>query len=210
MEGHYSAVFSSVASDPKATRARSFSKPWTDPVKQLITAESLARSLTGLSGRKPGGLDGVTANHSKHGGLSLICLLTLFFNGFLNLRYVPDSLIEVCLVSIPKSNASDMASLSNHRPIALAAAISKLFGKCLYSLISPQIDSSHNQFGFKDGSSTEFCVFVLESVVQYFWLFSSPVFACVVDAKAAFNRLNLEKLLDNINTRVDRRIVGTL
>ncbi|KAK2720002.1 hypothetical protein QYM36_004044 [Artemia franciscana] len=168
--------------------ARSFSQPWTDPVKQLITAESVARSLSGLSGSKSGGLDGVTANHIKHGGPSLICLLTLLFGGFLNRCYVPDSLAEVCLVPIPKSNASDMASLSNYRQIALAAAISKLFEKCLYSLISPQIDSSYYQFGFKEGSSTEFCVFILKSVVQYFWIFSSPVFACFTFAKAAFDR----------------------
>ncbi|KAK2722953.1 hypothetical protein QYM36_003220 [Artemia franciscana] len=149
--------------------------------------------------------------HNEHGGPSLICLLTLLFNGFLNDYYVPDSLTEVCTVPIPKSNVGDMASFSNYRPIALAAAISKLFEKCLYSLISPQIDSSYYQFRFKEGSSTEFCVFILKSVVQYFWIFSSPVFACFVDAKAAFDRVNLEKLLAKIDIkRDDRRIIGTL
>ncbi|KAK2713861.1 hypothetical protein QYM36_009673 [Artemia franciscana] len=188
--GHYSVVFSSVASDPKAARARFFFKPWTDPVKQLITAESVALSLSGLSGSKSGGLDGVTANHIK---------------------YVPDSITEVCLVPIPKPNVDDMASLSNYRPIPLAVNITKLFEKCLYSLISPQIDSSHYRFGFKEGSSTEFCVFILKSVAQQFWLFSSHVFACFVDAKAAFDRVNLEKILDKIDTKgVDRRIIGTL
>ncbi|KAK2722908.1 hypothetical protein QYM36_003190 [Artemia franciscana] len=146
---HYSAVFSSVASDPKAARARSFSKPWTDPVKQLITAESVAGSLLGLSGSKSGGIDGVTANYIKHSGPSLICLLTLLFNGFLNRSYIPDSLTQVCLVPILKSNTTDLASLSKYRPIALAAAISKLFEKCLYSLISPQIGSSHINLGSK-------------------------------------------------------------
>ncbi|KAK2711564.1 hypothetical protein QYM36_012654 [Artemia franciscana] len=190
-----------MASDPKAARARSFSKPWTDPVKQLITAESVARSLYGLSGRKSGGIDGVTANHIKHGGPSLICLLTLLFNDFLNHCYVPDSLTEVCLVPIPKSNAGDMTSLSNYRLIAVAAAISKLFEKCLYSLISPQIDSANYQFGFKEGSSTKLCI--LKSVV--------PVFACFVHAKATFDRVNFKKFLDKIDTKgVDLRIIGTL
>ncbi|KAK2703628.1 hypothetical protein QYM36_017928 [Artemia franciscana] len=97
------------------------------------------------------------------------------------------------MVSIPKWNAGDMTSLSIYRPIALEAAISKLFEKYLCSLISPQIDSSHCQFGFKEGSSTD------------------PVFACFIHAKAAFDRVNLEKLLDKIDTkRVDRRIIGTL
>ncbi|KAK2721936.1 hypothetical protein QYM36_002490 [Artemia franciscana] len=37
------------------------------------------------------------------------------------------------------------------------------------------------------------------------------VFACFVDAKVAFNQVNLEKLLDKIDTKgVDRRIIGTL
>ena len=183
----------------------------TDPVKQLIKAKSVVRPLSGLSGSKSGGLDGVTANPIKHGGPSLICLLTLLFNGFLNHYYVPDSFTDVCLIPIPKSNASDMASLSNYRPIALAATISKLFEKCLYSLISAQIDSSQYQFGFKEGSSMEFSGFILKSVLQYFWLFSSPVLACFVDAKAAFDRVNLEKLLDKIDTKgVDRRVIGTL
>ncbi|KAK2718314.1 hypothetical protein QYM36_005577 [Artemia franciscana] len=39
----------------------------------------------------------------------------------------------------------------------------------------------------------------------------SPVFACFVYAKAAFDRVNLEKLLDKIRTEaVDRRFIGTL
>ena len=116
-----------MASDPKAARARSFSKPWTDPIKQLITAESVALSLSGLSGSKSGGLDGVTANHTKHGGQSLICLLTLLLTGLLFHCYVSVSLTDVCLIPILKLNAGDMASLRNYRPIALAAAISKLF-----------------------------------------------------------------------------------
>ncbi|KAK2726253.1 hypothetical protein QYM36_000642 [Artemia franciscana] len=165
----------------------------------------------GLVGSKSGGLDGVTANHIIHGGPSLICLLTLLFNGFFNHGYVPDSLTEVCLVSILNSNAGDMASLSNYRPIALATAISKPFEKCLYSLISPHIDSSHYQFGFKEGSSSKLYVFILKSIVQFFWLFSSPLFACFVDAKAAFDRVNHQKLLGKIDTKgVDCRIIGTL
>ncbi|KAK2710882.1 hypothetical protein QYM36_012152 [Artemia franciscana] len=72
------------------------------------------------------------------------------------------------------------------------------------------IDSSHYQFGFKEGSSTEFCVFILKSVVQYFWLFSSAVYACYVDAKAAFDRMNLEAPCKIDTKGVDRRIIGTL
>ncbi|KAK2717003.1 hypothetical protein QYM36_007219, partial [Artemia franciscana] len=42
-------------------------------------------------------------------------------------------------------------------------------------------------------------------------LIPSPVFACFVDAKAAFDQVNLEKLLGKEDTKgVDRRIIGTL
>ncbi|KAK2715745.1 hypothetical protein QYM36_010350 [Artemia franciscana] len=67
-----SATIKQVASDSKAGRARSFAKPWTDPVKQLIMAESVVRSLSGLSGNTSGGLDGVMANQIKHVSPSLI------------------------------------------------------------------------------------------------------------------------------------------
>jgi len=54
-------------------------------------------------------------------------------------------------------------------------------------------------------------VFILKSVVQYFWLFSGVVFVCLVDAKAAFDQVNLEKLHDKIATKgVDRHIIGTI
>ena len=109
----------------------------------------MAWLLSGLLGTKSCGLDGVTANHIEHVGPSLICLFALLFNGFLNNCCVQDSLTEVCMVSIPKWNAGDMASLSIYRPIALEAAISKLFEKYLYSLISPQIGSSHINLGSK-------------------------------------------------------------
>ena len=63
------------------------------------------------------------------------------------------------------------------------------------------LDICDNQFGFKAKTSTIHAAFLLQSVVRHHTTRGSTVYACFVDAKKAFDRVNSYKALDKLLAR---------
>ena len=51
-------------------------------------------------------------------------------------------------------------------------------------------DTTDNQFGLKEGHSTDHCIFALKNILQYYKSNNSPVYSCFLDASKAFDRVN--------------------
>ena len=47
----------------------------------------------------------------------------------------------------------------------------------------------HNQFGFRPGSSTDQCVFLLKERIRSYVRLGGPVYCCFLDATKAFDRV---------------------
>ena len=71
--------------------------------------------------------------------------------------------------------------------------------------------TSDHQFGFKGRHSTDMAVYVFKEIVDYYLRNRSPVFACFVDARKAFDRVNPWILFDKLLLRgMDSAVVRLL
>ena len=58
-------------------------------------------------------------------------------------------------------------------------------------MLTPYLNTTDNQFGFKKGHSTYHCIFALKNVIiQYYKSKNSPVYSCFLDASKTFGRVN--------------------
>ena len=79
--------------------------------------------------------------------------------------------------------------------------VSKLLEQFILSTISPFLETTDNQFGFKAGHGTDQCTFLLKQSVSYFITHGSSVHAVFLDASKAFDRVLHMKLFEKIIQR---------
>ena len=60
----------------------------------------------------------------------------------------------------------------------------------MLELLTPYLNTTDTQFGFKNGHSTDHCIFALIFFIQYYKSNNSPVYSCFLDASKAFDRVN--------------------
>ena len=101
-----------------------------------FTQEEVTDTCSSLKNRKAPGLDGVTSEHLKFGGVKLIALLTLLVNAITNNEYVPESFKRGIIIPIPKGS-KDATIMKNNRGITLLSVIAKVYEKLLYKRFEP-------------------------------------------------------------------------
>ena len=104
--------------------------------------------------------------------------------------YLPDDFMLTHIIPIVKNKNGDITSKDNYRPIAITSVLSKVFELILIARYSDYLDTSHNQFGYKEKNSSDSCIFVLKEIVNYYRRLSSNVYICFLDASKAFDRIN--------------------
>lgn len=152
-----------------------------------ITTVNKARM--NLKPRKSMGLDSISPEHLIYANDMIDTHLMLAFNAMLRHSYLPDSLLPVKIVPVVKSPSGDLSSSANYRPIAVATSPSKILELCLLECLEPLLSTNDNQFGFKPGSSTDQCIFLLKEHIRHYVNMGSPVYACFLDASKAFDRV---------------------
>ena len=60
------------------------------------------------------------------------------------------------------------------------------------------LQSTNNQFGFKQKHGTEMCVFVLKELIRYYIKHGSCMYVAFLDASKAFDRVNHTKLFSKL------------
>ena len=163
--------------------------------------EDVSEGFKSLKQGKAADLGNHTAEHFIYADKSLIVLLTLLINCMLIHGYAPSKFMETVLIPIVKDKKESVTDSDNYRPIALTTVFSKIFEIIVLNKYGHLLSTQSNQFGFKKGHSTEMCVFVLKSIIEYYTSLSSPVFICFLDASKAFDRIEHCKLFDKLLER---------
>ena len=78
--------------------------------------------------------------------------------------YLPIAMLNSVIVPLVKNKNDDLSDRNNYRPIALSSTVSKVFENVILNRLEEYLWTSDNQFGYKFGHSTEFCVYALTKV----------------------------------------------
>ena len=116
-------------------------------------------------------------------------LLTLVFNSMLLHGYSLDSMSVRTVVPISKDKRQLACTSDNFRAFTLSNIVAKLFDVIL-SKEPYALATLHLQFLFKQNMSTTHCTYVMMETISHYNANCSNVYALMLDASKAFDRVN--------------------
>ena len=166
----------------------------------IVTSEDICKLIEKLKCGKASGPDGISAESLRFANDRLHVLLSLCFSACFSHSYLPKSLLETTIVPVIKNKCGSLTDCNNYRPIAIATITSKLLESIILLKCEEYFFTSDNQFGFKAGHSTEFCIYSLLEFIDFYKKRNTTVFVTFLDASKAFDRVNywllFTKLID--------------
>ncbi len=110
-----------------------------------LTLEEIERAVRSLKNGKSGGADGLTAEHLKYGGPSILVWLKRVFNAILALEAIPPSLNSGLVTPVFKGKGRDPFNPNSYRGITVTSVIAKCFEKSTLFRLSPSITDCLHQ-----------------------------------------------------------------
>ena len=87
-------------------------------------------------------------------------LLSIFYDRVISHGHLPDYFMKTSIIPLVK--CGDTSNVNYYRPISLVTVASKIFEIILLERLTPYLDTTDNQFGFKKGHSTDYCIFAFK------------------------------------------------
>ena len=110
-------------------------------------------------------------------------------------------LCKATICSLPKDLRSNLCDDKNYRGIALSSAINKVFDWIILVKFKDGFATSDLQFAYKQGMSTSLCTLTMKEIATYYTSKRGHVYAALLDASKAFDRLRYDKLFEILLTR---------
>ena len=186
----FSSVLNSVHDEPMIKEFYKTYDATTDTPMPSVTVEEIRKITKKLKTGKAIGLDGIPNDFYINCSVNILVFLSIMCNACIIHEYLPESVTEGRIIPLLKGKLLDISSSDSYRPITIPSSFSKVIENVLFNRIKEDLNCEDNQFGYKDHSATDMCIFTLKSTVDYYHSLSTPVFACYVDVKAAFDRIS--------------------
>lgn len=168
-----------------------------DELDGPILLRELESTLQKMKNNKAPGFDGIPVEFYKNGTEQLKNYLLLYFNRLYNESHVPNNLNKAVIFAIYKSG--DVNQPENYRGISILSSLRKIFTSILYERLTNWVEDknllSMFQAGFRAGYSTLDHIFALTSIAKKCIDKKKKLYACFVDFKAAFDKVNRQALL---------------
>ena len=111
---------------------------------------------------------------------------------------VTPTLLACAFLPLLKSNLKDPADTGSYRAIAGSSLILKLFEKTVMLVWGALLSSDSLQFGFKSGTSTTQCTWLVQEVVGHYLQGGSYPIAVVLDCSRAFDLCKFDILFASV------------
>ena len=181
-------------------------------LKSLISLDSIieVNKLTGpvvkeaCSRMKPGKADvteSFTSDILLHGPDNLFEHLAGIFRSFLVHGNVTLELLSCAFLPLFKGGMKNPNLSDSYRAIAGSSQILKLLDNVVLLLWGDLLGSDSLQFGFKKGTSTTQCSWLVMEVASYFLRQGTPVIATLLDCSKAFDKCQFSTLFTKLMER---------
>ena len=152
-----------------------------------FTVLDISNAIKMLKKGKADGNNNLFSDHFINAPIELHSLLALLFNQMLYHGFSPLNIANGTIIPIPK--VKNTCDSSQFRSITLGSIPLKILELMILDICKKNLASCDQQFGYKKNSSTASCTFVVQEVVSYFNSQGSSVYATLLDASKAFDRV---------------------
>ena len=110
-------------------------------------------------------------------------------------------LLTCAFLPLLKSSLKDPSKIDSYRAIAGSSQILKLMDNVVLLLWGNLLESVPYQFGFKPGTSTTECSWLVMEVAEHFLRNGTPTLSCLLDCSKAFDKCKFDKLFQKLMER---------
>ena len=118
----------------------------------ILTLEEVETAVFSLKNGKSGGIDGLTAEHLKYSGPTILVWLRRVFNSIIKLEAIPPSLNSGLVTPVFKGKGRDSLNPDSYRGITVNSIIAKCFEKAIFHRLWPILEEK----GFPHPSQSAF------------------------------------------------------
>lgn len=165
--------------------------------KHVVSVEMVQTALRSCKKGKASGNDDICYENVIYGGSLLIKVITQLFNYMITYSYTPSEMKNGVIVTLYKGGNKKKTDPNSYRAISLCSVILKLYEKVLLSFIEQdkKVTFNASQGGFQKKVNCLMTSFMLRECVNYGMEHHSPIYACFLDARQAFDRTWIASLL---------------
>ena len=148
---------------------------------------------------KPGKIDvseGYASDVFRHAPNILHEKLAAIFRSFLTHGTITLSILSCSFMPLLKSARKDPTQFDSWRAVAGASQLLKLFEYVILNIWGGHLESDSLQFGFKSGTGTDQCTWLLLSVAEHYLNRGSPTLCCLLDVRKGFPSVKFSSLFE--------------
>ena len=159
-----------------------------------LTGAAVKKAASKLKPRKSDISGGFTSDAILHAPDILFDKLAMVYRSWIVHGTVTPSMLACAFLPLLKSSLKDPADPGSYRAIAGSSLVLKLFEKTILLLWGETLSSDSLQFGFKAGTSTTQCSWLVQEVVGHYLREGSYPLVVVLDCSKAFDLCKFDKL----------------
>ena len=150
--------------------------------------------IKNLKNSKAAGIDEVTAELIKYGGVRLHERVIAMVKRLWDTEIMPEAWDEGIMVTLHKKG--DRTICDNYRGICLLSIGYKIFTKILYKRLNRHSERvlGEYQAGFRKSRSTADQIFILRQILEKYWEFNKNMWHVFVDFRQAYDSVHRESL----------------
>ena len=161
-----------------------------------VTSEEVAAACRKMNGGKVDVSQSYMSDVFRHPPPILCQKLAIIFRSFLTHGSITPSILSCSFMPLLKSARKDPTQFDSYRAIAGASQLLKLFEYVLLNIWGGHLESDSLQFGFKSGTGTDQCSWLVHAVAEHYLLRGSPTLCCMLDVRKGFPSVRFSDLFE--------------
>lgn len=159
-------------------------------------ANLVKEAVKELNKNKKDEIYGISSSHVIYGSNMLYDILSMSFTAMIKHGCCNEKFYKSVIKPIPKNKHKSKCDSSNYRAISLNSVLSKILDYMIIKILDNKIMTSEYQFAYKSDFSTSLCTFIVAETIQYYRNQGSNVYALLIDATKAFDRVQYSKIFN--------------